>query len=158
QAGDLLNQLPLLLDEVATVHPQVRSADSKPTPKKRARAAQRQSLPEFLPRQEQVLAANDSCDCPACGGTLKFLGEDVSEMLEFVPASFKVIRTVRPKLACGRCDTIVQASAPSRPITRGLAGPGLLAQVLVAKYCDHQPLYRLSALYAWYVVKLSLTI
>src|SRR5690606_6485666 len=155
QAGDLLNQLPLLLDEVATVHPQVRSADSKPTPKKRARAAQRQSLPEFLPREEHVLAANDSCDCPACGGALRFLGEDVSETLEFIPASFKVIRTVRPKLACGRCDTIVQASAPSRPIARGLAGPGLLAQVLVAKYCDHQPLYRQSAIYARHGVTLS---
>lgn len=156
RAGDLLNQLSLLLDEAAAVNPQTRGADlNKPTPKQRARPAQRQSLPEFLPREEQVLAANDSCDCPACGGTLKFLGEDVSEMLEFVPASFKVIRTVRPKLACGRCDTIVQASAPPRPIARGLAGSGLLAQVLVAKYCDHQPLYRQSAIYARHGVTLS---
>src|SRR3546814_8173830 len=69
----------------------------KPLPKKQARPPQRHSLPEFLPREEHVLAANDSCDCPACGGTLKFLGEDVSETLEFIPASFKVVRTVRTR-------------------------------------------------------------
>ncbi|NYT45430.1 IS66 family transposase [Alcaligenaceae bacterium] len=156
RAGDLLAQLPLLLGETVTATSQARTTEpSTPTPKKRARPAQRHSLPAFLPREEHVLAANDSCDCPACGGALKFLGEDVSETLEFVPASFKVIRTVRPKLACGRCDTIVQASAPPRPIARGLAGPGLLAQVLVAKYCDHQPLYRQSAIYARHGVTLS---
>lgn len=86
--------------------------------------------------------------CPACGGALKPLGEDVTEILEYVPASFKVIRQVRPKLACGCCDAIVQAAAPSRPIDRGLAGPGLLAHVLVSKYADHLPLYRQSAIYA----------
>ena len=61
-------------------------------------------------------------------------------MLEWVPGSFKVIRHVRPKLSCAGCERIVQAPAPSRPIERGLAGPGLLAHVLVAKYCDHLPL------------------
>src|SRR5690606_30647834 len=91
-------------------------------------------LPESLPREEHRLAANDTCRCPACGGALKFLGEDVSEMLEFVPARFMVIRTVRPKLACGRCDVIVQAPAPSRPISRGfgrsrVAGAGSGGQV-----------------------------
>lgn len=156
RAGDLLDQLPLLLDEAVTATSQAHNTEPrKPASKKRTRPAGRQSLPEFLPREEHVLAANDSCDCPACGGALRFLGEDVSETLEFIPASFKVIRTVRPKLACGRCDTIVQASAPPRPIARGLAGPGLLAQVLVAKYCDHQPLYRQSAIYARHGVTLS---
>src|SRR3546814_778333 len=120
------SQLPLSLGDVATAESSAHVVDPhKPLPKKQARPPQRHSLPEFLPREEHVLAANDSCDCPACGGTLKFLGEDVSETLEFIPASFKVVRTVRPKLACGRCDTIVQAGAPSRPIARGLAGPGL---------------------------------
>ncbi len=76
------------------------------------------------------------------------LGEDVSEVLEWVPASFKVMRYVRPKLSCASCERIVQAPAPSRPIERGLAGPGLLAHVLVAKYCDHQPLYRQAEMYA----------
>ena len=79
---------------------------------------------------------------------MKKLGEDVAEVLEYVPASFRVIRHVRPKLACAVCDVIVQAAAPSRPIARGMAGPGLLAHVLVAKYCDHLPLYRQSGIYA----------
>ena len=69
-------------------------------------------------------------------------------MLEFVPARFQVIRQVRPKLSCAHCERIVQAPAPSRPIARGLAGPGLLAHVLVSKYCDHLPLYRQSEIYA----------
>ena len=63
-------------------------------------------------------------------------------------ASFKVIRHVRPKRSCQACDRIVQAPAPSRPIDRGLAGPGLLAHVLTSKYADHQPLYRQSEIYA----------
>ena len=86
--------------------------------------------------------------CPDCGGRLRELGEDVAEMLEYVRASFKVLRHVRPKLSCDDCDRIVQAPAPSRPIDRGLAGPGLLAYVLVSKYADHQPLYRQSDIYA----------
>lgn len=75
-------------------------------------------------------------------------GRDVSEMLEYVPAHFQVIRQIRPKLACARGDKIVQAEAPSRPIARGLAGPGLLAHVVVSKYCDHLPLYRQEEIYA----------
>jgi transposase len=65
-----------------------------------------------------------------------------------VPESFKVIRHVRPKFSCGRCETVVEAPAPSRPILRSYAGPGLLAHVLVAKYCDHVPLNRQSEIYA----------
>lgn len=76
------------------------------------------------------------------------MGEDISEVLEYVPASFRVIRHVRTKLSCTKCDCIVQAEALSRPIERGLAGPGLLAHVLVSKYCDHLPLYRQSEIYA----------
>ena len=83
------------------------------------------------------------------------MGEDVSEMLEYVPASFVVIRHVRTKLSCTKCDCIVQAEAPSRPIERGLAGPGLLAHVLVSKYCDHLPLYRQSEIYARQSVELE---
>jgi len=79
---------------------------------------------------------------------MKQLGEDISEQLEYVPASFRVTRHVRPKLACTCCDHITQAAAPSRPIERGLAGSGLLAHVLVSKFADHLPLYRQSAIYA----------
>ena len=67
-------------------------------------------------------------------------------MLEYVAASFRVVRHVRPKLSCARCERIVQSEALSRPIARDLAGPGLLAPVLVAKYADHLPLYRQSAI------------
>jgi len=86
---------------------------------------------------------------------LRKLGEDVSEMLEYVPASFFVIRHVRPKLSCSRCERIVQAAAPSRPIERGLAGAGLLAHVLTSKYADHLPLYRQSQIYARQGVELE---
>ena len=86
--------------------------------------------------------------CPDCGGKLKRLGEDVSEILERVPEHFKVIREVRPKLACANCDKIVQAEAPSHPIAGGMAGPGLLAHVLVSKYGDDLPLYRQQEIYA----------
>ena len=107
----------------------------------------RRPLPEHLPREVHThLPGHDAC--PDCGGKLRALGEDAAEMLEYVRASFKVIRHVRPKLSCADCERIVQAPAPSRPIDRGLAGPGLLAHVLVSKYADHQPLYRQSEIYA----------
>ena len=69
-------------------------------------------------------------------------------MLDYVPASLRVVRHVRPKYSCKRCERVVEAAAPSRPIERGLPGPGLLAHVLAAKYCEHQPLYRQSEIYA----------
>jgi len=116
------------------------------------------SLPDHLPREQQVIrpeataAHHDdhgqACGCTACGGRLRLLGADVSHQLEYAPGRFKVIRTVRPKLACTKCEAIFQAQAPGRPIARGLAGPGLLAHVMVAKYCDHLPLYRQSRIYA----------
>jgi transposase len=88
------------------------------------------------------------CACPGCGGTLRPLGEDVTEVLDYVPGSFRVTRHVRPKLSCRSCEAIAQAPVPSLPIHRGLAGPGLLTHVLVAKYADHLPLYRQAEIYA----------
>jgi len=156
ERGDLLNQLPLYQEAPVPVDTPAADAIMAPAKARAPRqSSQRKPLPEALPREEHVLYPQTDCGCPACGGKLKWLGQDVSETLEYVPASFKVVRTVRPRLACGRCDTIVQAPAPSRPIERGLAGPGLLAQVLVSKYCDHQPLYRQSAIYARHGVELS---
>jgi len=76
------------------------------------------------------------------------VGRDVSEQLEYVPGRFKVVRHVRPKLACVGCQRVFQAAAPSRPIARGLPGTALMAHVMVSKYCDHQPLYRLSGIFA----------
>jgi transposase len=110
---------------------------------KAANKPARRPLPAELPRETETIAPKQEA-CPDCGGTLRPLGEDVSEVLEYVPARFKVIRTVRPKLSCACCSRIVQEAAPNRPIDRGLAGPGLLAHVLVAKYADHLPLYRQS--------------
>ena len=118
-------------------------ASSTPAATKPARRA----LPDHLPRETRRHEPKETI-CPQCQGELRKLGEDVSEMLEYVPASFRVIRHVRTKLSCTKCDCIVQAEAPSRPIERGLAGPGLLAHVLVSKYCDHLPLYRQSEIYA----------
>ena len=139
-----LSQLELMLEELQSTHADV-VADKPPRPA--AQRPVRKPLPDHLPRETQTLDPETDA-CPACGGRLKPLGEDVSETLEYVPAAFKVIRIVRPKCACAACDTIVQAPAASRPIARGLAGPGLLAHVLVAKYADHLPLYRQSAIYA----------
>ena len=114
------------------------------------RAAQpQQGLPLHLPREEVVHSACvPDCKCGACGGALQTIGQDVCEVLDYEPGSFKVIRHIRPKFACGQCHTITQEAAPNRPINRGLAGAGLLAQVLVSKYCDHIPLYRQNQIYA----------
>ena len=125
-------------------------ASSTPTATKPTRRA----LPDHLPRQTRRHEPKETV-CPQCQGELRKLGEDVSEMLEYVPASFVVIRHVRTKLSCTKCDCIVQAEAPSRPIERGVAGPGLLAHVLVSKYCDHLPLYRQSEMYARQDVELE---
>ncbi len=107
----------------------------------------RKPLPEHLTR-EVVTHELDSACCAECGGQLRKFGEDVSEQIEYIPENFKVIRHVRPKFACANCDHVVTAPAPSRAIECGLAGPAMLAHVLVAKYCDHLPLYRQSDIYA----------
>ena len=111
----------------------------------------RRALPAHLPRENLIhepLDAGTTCACPECGGVLRVLGEDVAEVLEYIPERYKVIRHVRPKLSCSRCEKIVQAPAPSRPIARGMAGPAMLAHVLVSKYADHLPLYRQSQIFA----------
>ncbi|EPN2681300.1 IS66 family transposase, partial [Escherichia coli] len=84
-----------------------------------------------------------------------YLGEDTAEQLELMRSAFRVIRTVREKHACTQCDAIVQAPAPSRPIERGIAGPGLLVRVLTSKYAEHTPLYRQSEIYGRQGVELS---
>jgi len=86
--------------------------------------------------------------CPDCGAAMRKIGEDIAEVLDYVPARFRVIQHVRPKLACPACERIVQLAAPSRPIERGMAGASLLAHVLVSKYADHLPLYRQTQIYA----------
>lgn len=141
-----IEQLELQLEDLqadeAEAEREMPEADQAPRSK-----SVRRPLPDHLPRDEKVYPPEADA-CPACGGGLRHLGEDVAEQLEYVPASFRVIRHVRPKLACSCCDAIVQAPAPSRPIERGIAGPGLLAHVLVAKFADHLPLYRQAVIYA----------
>jgi transposase len=119
------------------------SAASTDTEKKPGR----RPLPGHLPREE-CRHEPAGCACPDCGGKLHVIGEDASEVLDYVPARFKVIRHVRPRFACRACESITQAPMPSLPIERGRPGPGLLAHVLVAKYADHTPLYRQSLIYA----------
>jgi transposase len=151
-----IDQLQLTLgdieEQIAELRPPapVRPPASSSSPPSQAEATRRKParrpLPENLPRE--VIEHAAPCACPNCGGALRPLGEDVTEVLDYTPASFRVIRHVRPKLSCRSCETIAQAAVPSLPIQRGLATPALLAHVLVAKYADHCPLYRQAEIYA----------
>jgi transposase len=106
----------------------------------------RKPLPDHLPRERVV--HEPPLACSSCSGTvLRKIGEDVTEVLEYVPSSFKVIEHVRPKLSCRTCSTILQAPLPSFPIERGRAGPALLAHVVVAKFADALPLHRQTGIY-----------
>ena len=86
----------------------------------------RRPLPEHLPRERVIYPVPAACPC--CGGVLHKIGEDVTETLELVPRQWKVIQHVREKFSCRSCENITQPPAPSHPIARGRAGPGLLAQ------------------------------
>jgi len=152
--GRRIEQLELQLEELeAAAAPEpVAEPASSPTvgidsvPEDRA-PARRRKLPSHLPRETRTHPPKEE-SCAKCGGAFRKLGEDVSEMLEYIPASFKVIRHVRPRLCCPGCERVVQAPAPTRPIERSFAGAGLLAHVLTAKFCDHLPLHRQSEIYA----------
>lgn len=128
--------------------------DDPLVPRQLRQSRHRRPLPEHLPRENHRLEPAETC-CPDCGSDMKYLSEVSAEQLELVSSALKVIRTVRVKKACTRCDSIVEASAPSRPIDRGIAGPGLLARVLTAKYCEHLPLYRQCEIFARQGVDLS---
>jgi len=144
-----LEQLEFRLEELETAQAAAEAAHppSTATGVKRTSRPARRPLPEDLPREVVNHPPAHDC-CPGCGGALRQFGEDISEQLERIPATYKVIRHVRPKFACAGCDRVVEAPAPARPIDRGLAAPGLLAHVLVSKYGDHLPLYRQSQIYA----------
>jgi transposase len=138
-----IEQLELRLEEL--------QVSSKPAPVAKLSTEEktqpvRRALPEHLPREAVV--HEPACSCPDCGAAMRKIGEDVSEVLDYVPERFKVIRHVRPKLACPACQRMVQVAAPSRPIERSFAGPGLLAHILTSKYADHLPLYRQAQIYA----------
>ena len=116
--------------------------------------ARRKKLPDHLPREDVILQPEKKCD--ACGGEkFRTIGNDISEIIERVPESLKVIRFIRPRCACTSCDNIVQAYAPSKVIDKGIAGPGLLAEIFVDKFCNHLPAYRQSQIYAREGVEIS---
>ena len=111
------------------------------------RAANLGSLPKHLPRVEEIIEPNDTT-C-ACGSDRHVIGEDVTERLDIIPASFRVIKTRRPKYACRSCESgIVQAPAKPHIIAGGLPTEATIASVIVSKYADHLPLYRQSQIYA----------
>jgi len=150
-----IEQLELVLGEleegVAESNERAARAQSDAKPGERRKTTDRKPfgrkpLPDHLPRERVV--HEPALACGSCGGTvLRKIGEDVTEVLEYVPSSFKVIEHVRPKLSCRSCATILQAPLPSFPIERGRAGPALLAHVVVAKFADALPLYRQTAIY-----------
>lgn len=125
--------------------PAAEEATEKPASPRRP--SSRKPLPAELPRETVRIEPAETV-CPLCGGELAALGETVTEQLEIINNAFNVIETVRPKLACRKCDAIVQAALPAKPIDRSYAGPGLLARILVSKYVEHIPLYRQSEIYA----------
>src|SRR3954466_1401852 len=113
------------------------------------------SLPAHLPRIETLIDVEDK-SCPCCGGALHVIGEDTSEMLDIVPAQLRVKVIRRPRYGCRACEgAVVQAPAPERPITGGMATEALLAHVLVAKYGDFLPLYRQAQIFARQGVELD---
>ncbi len=152
-------QLALCLSgSVIEAQPIAQTEPSEASKEKPVRAQRKsRALPAHL-RREVKTHLPEHTKCPCCDGELRRLGEDASEMLEYMPASFFVIRHVRPKMSCRKCSCVVQAPAPDRVIDRGLPGPGLLAHVVTAKFCDHQPLYRQSQIFAREGVELDRSI
>jgi transposase len=123
------------------------SADAHAPEAPVAERKKRRTLPAELPRRDVVHAPADVCK--ACGGhDLRKVGESVTEVLEYIPGRFEVVRHVRPACSCRKCEAMVQAPMPDLPIPRGMAGPGLLAHIAIAKFCDHLPLYRQAEIYA----------
>src|SRR5215471_7753614 len=166
ERGAILEQLELRLGELeedaaqAEAQAQIAAAAAASAKVKvagfeRKRPARR-PLPDHLPRERLVHPAPTACSC--CGSTaLRKIGEDVTETLEHVPSSWKVIQHVREKFSCRACETIAQTPAPSHPIARGRVGPFLLAHILFCKYGLHLPLNRQSATYAREGVELDVS-
>ena len=144
----LIDQLELQLEELEASESEDAppSADETTVHGFTRRQPVRAPLPAHLPRERVVVPGPTSCPC--CGGKLAKLGEDITETLEVVPRTWKVVQTVREKFTCRSCEKITQAPAPFHPIARGRAGPGLLAMILSAKYAEHLPLNRQSEAFA----------
>ena len=145
-----LEQLELKLEDIeaAEAAQETRAAGepARPSPKEAPAKKQRRKLPDALPRRDIV--HEPARACPACGGAMRKVGEDVTEILEYIPGRFEVIRHIRPACSCRECEAMAQMPMPALPIPRAQAGAGLLAHVLIAKFCDHLPLYRQAEIYA----------
>ncbi len=132
-------------EDLQAVSEEIAQLGTDRTPARVKDQPKRQPLPTHLPRIE-VLHEPDSTTC-RCGCQMKRVGEDVSEKLDYQPGVFSVERHVRGKWACAQCETLVQAPVPAHVIDKGIPTTGLLAQVLVAKFADHLPLYRQEAIF-----------
>lgn len=144
-----IEQFELMLEEIeaSRAEADARSANS-PLPEldDEPDKPKRRPLPDGLPTEELVYAA--PCNCPTCGGTSFLKAADkVVQVMEHVPASVKIVRHIEKRMVCKDCDTTVSGEMPTLPIGRGKPGPGLLAHIMVAKFDDHIPLYRLSEMY-----------
>lgn len=134
---------------------QLAPAGAKPSTAPRTQP-KRMPLSANLPRREVGHEPDSTtCQTPGCGCEMKRIGEDVAERLDYTPGVFTVERHVRGKWACLHCQTLTQAPVPAQVIDKGVPTSGLLAQVLVAKYADHLPLYRQEAIFARAGVDLS---
>ncbi|PWG15585.1 IS66 family transposase [Salibaculum griseiflavum] len=133
---------PLDEDETPEQDPPAEEGETPPEKKPRRRP----KVSRDTPRERRELDPGEAC--PDCGGDLRVVGEDVSELLDMIAAQIKVIEIARVKKSCRRCEAMVQEPAPSRPIPRSMAGPSLLAYILVSKFDDHVPLYRLNEIFA----------
>ena len=125
-------------------HEQTAEGDNTHPQKEKAKP-KRNPLPAHLPREHHH---HGLTGCARCGGALTEIGEEIVEQLDYRPASFFVRRHIKKKYACGACETAVTAPLPPQPIEKGLPGAGLVAHIITAKFCDHQPLYRQSEAYA----------
>ncbi|MET3109576.1 transposase, partial [Oxalobacteraceae bacterium GrIS 1.18] len=125
-----------------------------PAPRAKAKPTGRKPLPAELPRIEQRHEP-ESCSCGACGQALVKIGEDVTEQLDVEPARFFVQRHIRPQYACRHCETIIAAAIPASIIDGGLATPSLHAWVVIQKYLDHLPLYRIEQISTRHGVAIS---
>ncbi len=138
--------------DIAAIEQELMNLSGQPPAQKAVSQPKRQALPPELPR---ILVRHEphSTAC-TCGCQMQRIGEDVSEKLDYVPGVFSVEQHVRGKWACRQCETLTQAPVPTQVIDKGIATPGLLAHVLVAKYADHLPLYRQEQIFARAGVKL----
>ena len=142
-----IEQLELKLEDLEEAAAEIAAADPVTVEAFDRRRPARRPLPDHLPRHRIVHPGPDVCPC--CGGTaFSKLGEDVTETLERVPASWRVVQHVRERFSCRACETITQAPAPFHPISRGRAGPALLAEVVFSKFGLHLPLHRQSERFA----------